>query len=318
MTSGRCSFAAATAATPSPTEATISTSVLIPSRSSSASRKTSLSSTSTIRTGGIRSTLFRAEQERVVRLPAFVHLDLKLRVPRSDSFDEAVEWRWLRAGQQRQERARIRKEARNELAGDVGKIVAAHDRLAVREAEPVATPDRQAVELDLTGGSRDLAGCDGCRGGGHLRGVLVGTAHAVVGDERGEPGRDGLGRHKPGGPFCLLDGVLRGEPHVRVVRQDDRLVCLQLLDRGQELGGRRVRRLTTGDDADRPDRLGERLEETPVPLPRHHRDDPAPRTRGRDERETPLALLLLLVHVGDLDSLDRARRGAERERRAGV
>src|SRR5947208_14213517 len=197
MTSGRCSFAAATAATPSPTEATISTSVLIPSRSSSASRKTSLSSTSTIRTGGIRSTLFRAEQKRVVRLPALVHLDLELRVRRPEPFHEAVEWRRLGAGQQRQERARVRKEARNELAGDVGKIVAAHDRLAVREAEPVATPDRQAVELDLTGGSRDLAGCDGCRSGDHLRGVLVGTARAGVGDERGEPGRDGLGRAEP-------------------------------------------------------------------------------------------------------------------------
>src|SRR5437764_1989260 len=134
MTSGRCSFAAATAATPSPTEATISTSVLIPSRSSSASRKTSLSSTSTIRTGGIRSTLFRAEQKRVVRLPALVHLDLELRVRRPEPFHEAVEWRWLGAGQQRQERARLCDEVRDELGGDVGEVVSAHDRLAVREA----------------------------------------------------------------------------------------------------------------------------------------------------------------------------------------
>ena len=39
---------------------------------------------------------------------------------------------------------------------------------------------------------------------------------------------------------------------------------------------------------------------------------------GRDEREAPLPLLLLLVHVGDLDSLDRAGGRAERERGAGV
>src|SRR5439155_18800945 len=117
MTSGRCSFAAATAATPSPTEATISTSVLIPSRSSSASRKTSLSSTSTIRTGGIRSTLFRAEQERVVRLPALVHLDLELRVRRSDSFDEAVERRRLGAGQQGQDPARLRDRSEERRVG---------------------------------------------------------------------------------------------------------------------------------------------------------------------------------------------------------
>ena len=38
----------------------------------------------------------------------------------------------------------------------------------------------------------------------------------------------------------------------------------------------------------------------------------------RDERETPLPPLLLLVHVRDLDSLDRARGRAERERGAGV
>src|SRR4051794_15719198 len=216
MTSGRCSFAAATAATPSPTEATISTSVLIPSNRSSASRKTSLSSTSTIRTGGIRSTLFRAQQKRVVWLPAFVHFDLELGMRRSEPFDEAVERRRLGAGQKRQERARFRQKAQDQLEGDVGKVVSARDRLAVGETEPVATPDRQAVELDITGGSRDLARRNGCRRRGHLPGVLVGTARAVVGDERGEPGRDRLGRHELGGPLCLFHGVLRDEPHVRV------------------------------------------------------------------------------------------------------
>src|SRR3954471_8556790 len=145
MTSGRCSFAAATAATPSPTEATTSTSGRIPSSSSSASRKTSLSSTSTIRTGGIRSTLFRAEQKRVVRLSALIHLDLELGVRRSEPFHEAVEWLRLGAGQKRQQRARLRDQAHDELEGDVRKVVSARDRLAVGETEPVATPDRQAV-----------------------------------------------------------------------------------------------------------------------------------------------------------------------------
>src|SRR3954447_22084787 len=125
MTSGRCSFAAATAATPSPTEATISTSVLIPSNSSSASRKTSLSSTSTIRTGGIRSTLFRAEQKRVVRLPAVVYLDLELRVRRLRPVDEAGERRRLGAGQERQEPARLCDEPRDELEGDSGEVLSA-------------------------------------------------------------------------------------------------------------------------------------------------------------------------------------------------
>src|SRR4051812_22656786 len=157
MTSGRCSFAAATAATPSPTEATISTSVLIPSNSSSASRKTSLSSTSTIRTGGIRPTLFRAEQKGIVRLPALVHLDLELRMNRREPFDQTVERRRLGAGQKRQVPARLREQDGDHPECHVGEVGSAHVRLAVHETEPIATPDRQAVELDITGGSRDLA-----------------------------------------------------------------------------------------------------------------------------------------------------------------
>src|SRR2546421_2533895 len=108
MTSGRCSFAAETAATPSPTEATISTSSLIPSRSSRASRNTSLSSTSTIRTGGIRPTLFRSEQKGIVRLAAFVHLDVEPRMSRLESFDEPVERRRLGVGEEGQHRPRLR------------------------------------------------------------------------------------------------------------------------------------------------------------------------------------------------------------------
>src|SRR5262249_61632317 len=107
--------AAETAAAPSPTEATISTSSLIPSRSSSASRKTSLSSTSTIRTDGIRSTLFRAEQERVVRLPALVHFDLEPGMSRGEPFDEPVERRRLGAGEESQEHPRLRDQVPDDL-----------------------------------------------------------------------------------------------------------------------------------------------------------------------------------------------------------
>src|SRR4029077_3076403 len=42
------------------------------------------------------------------------------------------------------------------------------------------------------------------------------------------------------------------------------------------------------------------------------------RSRGWDDRESPLPTLLLLLHVRDLDALDRPRRGAERERGARV
>src|SRR6187397_1134581 len=101
-TSGRNSFAADTAARPSPTEATIATSSLMPSSSSRASRNTSLSSTSTIRTGGIRPTLFRSEQKGIVRLAAFVDLDVELRMSRLESFHEPVERRRLGAGEEGQ------------------------------------------------------------------------------------------------------------------------------------------------------------------------------------------------------------------------
>src|SRR5947208_3148498 len=140
-TSGRCSFAAATAAMPSPTEATTSRSLLMPSRSSRASRKTSLSSTSTIRTGGIGPTLFRTEQKRVVRLAPLVHLDLELRMGRGDSLDEPVDGRWLGAGEEGQERARLREQAVHDAERDLGELVSAHDGLAVHETEPLALPD---------------------------------------------------------------------------------------------------------------------------------------------------------------------------------
>src|SRR5215472_10017861 len=127
-TSGRCSFAAATAASPSPTEATISTSPLIPSSSSRASRKTSLSSTSTIRTDGIRPTLFRTEQKGIVRLPAVVHLDLELRVRGRDPCEQPVERLRLGTGEEGQEPARLLEQARDDGQGYVGEVVAARHR----------------------------------------------------------------------------------------------------------------------------------------------------------------------------------------------
>src|SRR5215469_13642262 len=113
-TSGRCSIAAETAAAPSATEATIWTSSRIPSRSSRASRKTSLSSTRTIRTGDIYKTLFRAEEKRVVRLPALVHLDLELRVGRPEPLQQPVERRRLGAGEEREESARLLEEVHHD------------------------------------------------------------------------------------------------------------------------------------------------------------------------------------------------------------
>ena len=75
---------------------------------------------------------------------------------------------------------------------------------------------------------RHLPGRDGRGGFGHLDGVLSGSARPVVRDERGEAGGDRVGRDDLGGPVSVLGRVLGGEPHVRVVRQDDRLVGPEL------------------------------------------------------------------------------------------
>src|SRR5579871_1827088 len=131
----------------------------MPSISSSASRKTSLSSTSTTRTG-MRASLFRADEERVVRLAALVHLDLEAGMRGGDPVDETVEWRWLGAGEEREERARLRQEMLDHREGHVDEVVAAGHRIAVREAEPFAVPNRHAVELDVARRARDLTGRD--------------------------------------------------------------------------------------------------------------------------------------------------------------
>ena len=124
----------------------------------------------------------------------------------------------------------------------------------------------------------------------------------------------------------MLRRVLGREADVRVVRQEDDLVGRQLRDRLEQFRRRRVRRLATLDDPDGPDGRGDAFEEFAVPLPRDDRDDTAGRTLNRvwkrrrvgDRGESPLALLLLHLHVRDLDPFDRPDGGAERERGAGI
>src|SRR5437868_879750 len=96
---------------PSPTDATTSTSERRPSSSSSASRNTWLSSTRTIRIGtDTRSRLLGGEEQRIVRLPARVHVELELRVVVMQPREHAVELRLVGAGQQRQDAARLGQE----------------------------------------------------------------------------------------------------------------------------------------------------------------------------------------------------------------
>ena len=81
----------------------------------------------------------------------------------------------------------------------------------------------------------------------------------------------------------LLGCVLGREQHVRVVRQHDRLVRIELLEGRDELRRGRVGGLPARHDPDRPHGLRERLEEQPVSLACDDGDDAALDARGRDE-----------------------------------
>src|SRR5204863_7603215 len=107
-TSGLCSRAASAAAEPSLTDATTTMSERSASKSSSASRKTSLSSTRRRRIGSdTRGSLFRGEEEWVVRLPAGLNFELELGVTLADPVEEGVEVGRVRSGQHREQHARL-------------------------------------------------------------------------------------------------------------------------------------------------------------------------------------------------------------------
>ena len=113
-------------------------------------------------------------------------------------------------------------------------------------------------------------------------------------------------------------GLLGGEDHVRVIREDEHVVGRNGLDRVEDVLRRRVHRLPTLDHA----RRAEALEEPAVSPAGAHGDEPGLERRervGRAPLEEPLlALRGLVVHVRDLDALDDADRRAERERLPGI
>src|SRR5436190_20702983 len=107
-TSGLCSRAASAAAEPSLTDATTTMSERSASKSSSASRKTSLSSTRRRRIGSdTRGSLFRGEEEWVVRLPAGLNVELELGMPLADPVEEGGEVGRVGSGQHREQPARL-------------------------------------------------------------------------------------------------------------------------------------------------------------------------------------------------------------------
>ena len=145
---------------------------------------------------------------------------------------------------------------------------------------------------------------------------------AVEGDHRREAAGDRVGRDDLDGPVGVRGRVLGRQEHVRVVRQDHRLVGVERLHGREQVCRRRVHRLPALDDRERADVLREALEEPAVPVSRDDGDDAGRRALRRhvgDGREQPLlALARLLVHVRDLDAVDRADRAADRERRARI
>src|SRR5439155_16278816 len=145
ITSGECSRQAGTASMPSATDATTSMSERRPSRSSSASRKTWLSSTRTMRIGAVTAgqlyvplrrcrqrnrvdrpfqtdaraepahpedgtasgASFGGQEQRVVGLAALLDVDLDAGMLLLEALEEGVERRRVLAGQKRQPVARL-------------------------------------------------------------------------------------------------------------------------------------------------------------------------------------------------------------------
>src|SRR3954469_13483043 len=136
--SGACSTAAATASVPEPTEDTTWMSVWSPSSSSSASRKTWLSSTRTILIGGGTTAnlirLLRPDEERVMRLAALLHVDLDLWMIRPQPLEQQRQVGLLLAGQERHHAARLLEEPVEHRRRDLVEAGAPGHGLPVREA----------------------------------------------------------------------------------------------------------------------------------------------------------------------------------------
>ena len=104
-----------------------------------------------------------------------------------------------------------------------------------------------------------------------------------------------------------LGGALGGHDHVAAVRQHDHLVGGDLVDAGEDLEGARVERRARPRRRAR--RAARRARACPSPAatattPQRHRRARAAACVAREPRR---ALLLLLVHVGDVEPLDRRR-----------
>ena len=82
-------------------------------------------------------------------LPAALDVDLELRMPGPDCLQERTELRFLVAGQERQDASRLDEEPFDDGGGDVVEARSARDRAVVDEAEEVADPHRDPVQLRI-------------------------------------------------------------------------------------------------------------------------------------------------------------------------
>ena len=140
--------------------------------------------------------------------------------------------------------------------------------VSVHEPEVLALADLHAVERHVAGGDRDLAGRSAlelasasparCPRASFVDMKPVIAARPACTDLVGTT-RTFFVAHRR--------GLLGGQDHVRVVRQDDHVVRRHGLDRLEDVGGRRVHRLAALDDA----RRAEALEQPPVAASRTRR-----------------------------------------------
>src|SRR5436305_6455998 len=109
------------------------------SNSSSASRKTLLSSTRTTRIGSLtRARLLGGQEQPVVRLAALVHVQLELRMSLAELGQHAVQRRRALAAQQRQDVSRLGQQAIEPPPHDLVEAGAGGDRVAVEQREELA------------------------------------------------------------------------------------------------------------------------------------------------------------------------------------
>src|SRR5215213_501227 len=121
----------------------------------SAWRKTSLSSTSSTRIGWVRAStagpygLFGGEEQRVVRLPAGLDVELDCRVLLLDPAQERGEIGLVLAREQRQDLASLAEQPLRDRVRDVVEVGRRRDCRAVGEAKPRTLAHVDAVELDV-------------------------------------------------------------------------------------------------------------------------------------------------------------------------